>query len=70
MKTVYFEERYGVNITQFKSTEDVDKFLEERIGRALEAKDIDNGLIDRSGNVFPVRNINIDTNLNKALKIQ
>jgi len=70
VKTVYFEERYGVNITQFKSTEDVDKFLEERIGRALEAKDIDNGLIDRSGNVFPVRNINIDTNLNKALKIQ
>ena len=69
MKTVYFEEKYGVNITQFKSTEDVDKFLEQRIGRSLEAKDIDNGLIDRSGNVFPVKDFSIDLNLNRVLKI-
>ncbi len=69
-KTVYFERKYGVDINQFKSTEDVDKFLANKIGRTLEAKDVNNGLIDRSGNVFPTRETNIDKDLNRALKIQ
>jgi hypothetical protein len=68
-KTVYFEKKYGVNIDQFKSTEEVDKFLAIKIGKALEAKDVHNGLIDRSGNVFPTRETNININLDRALKI-
>ena len=68
-KTVYFEKKYEVDISQFKSTEDVDKFLSLKIGKSLEAKGVTNGLIDKSGNIFPTRGTNIDENLNRTLKI-
>jgi hypothetical protein len=37
-KTVYFEQHYNVDINSFHSTEDIDEFIEEKIGRKLEVK--------------------------------
>jgi len=35
-KTTIFEEKYGVNIDDFDTTTDVDKFIESKTGRKLE----------------------------------
>jgi hypothetical protein len=34
-KTVIFEEKYGVNIEDFSTTQEIDKFIEKREGRKL-----------------------------------
>lgn len=35
-KTVIFEEKYGVDIEKFSTTSDVEKFVEDKIGRKLQ----------------------------------
>ena len=35
-KTVIFEEKYGVNINDFSTTEEIDEVVEKQIGRKLE----------------------------------
>jgi hypothetical protein len=60
MKTVYFEEKYGVDITDFKSTVEIDEFLEKRLGRKLEVKRCD---------IFPIKHADID-NIDKLLDEQ
>jgi hypothetical protein len=35
MKTLFFERKYNTNITDFQTTEDVDNFLERKLGRKL-----------------------------------
>jgi hypothetical protein len=45
-KTVYFEKHYNVNIDDFKSTEEIDEFIENKIGRKLEVEKID---------IFPIK---------------
>jgi len=44
-KTFFFEEKYGVDIKDFESTYDVDKFLENKLKRRLRVKKIGSGLI-------------------------
>ena len=41
MKTVIFEKKYGVNIDDFSTTEDIDKVIEKQKGRKLEIVNID-----------------------------
>jgi hypothetical protein len=33
--TVFFEERFGVDISEFRSTKDIDEFIERKLGRPL-----------------------------------
>lgn len=40
-KTIYFEEHYNVDINSFHSTEEIDKIIENKIGRKLEVEKID-----------------------------
>ena len=40
-KTVIFEEKYGVNIDNFSTTEDIDKVIEKEMGRKLKMVKID-----------------------------
>ena len=37
-KTLIFEEKYGVDIKDFDTTGDVDKFMEKKLGRKLKVK--------------------------------
>lgn len=40
-KTIIFEKKYGVNIVDFKTTEDVDTLIEKREGRRLRVVELD-----------------------------
>jgi hypothetical protein len=44
-KTLFFEEKYGVDIKDFASTYDVDKFLENKLKRRLRVKKIESNLL-------------------------
>jgi hypothetical protein len=44
-KTLSFEEKYGVDIKDFATTYDVDKFLENKLKRRLRVKKIGSSLI-------------------------
>ncbi len=41
MKTLFFEKKYNTNIKDFQTTEDVDNFLERKLGRKLRVVYID-----------------------------
>jgi hypothetical protein len=58
-KTVIFEEEYGIDIKDMKSTEDVDTVIEKRIGRKLKVVHVD---------MFPIKEYNIEKKLDEALK--
>lgn len=51
-KTIFFEEKYGEDITRFRSISDVDSFIEMKRGRKLEVKQIKSNLVSNSGNLF------------------
>lgn len=35
MKTIFFEKKYNINIKNFQTTEDIDNFLERKLGKKL-----------------------------------
>jgi len=54
-KTVIFERRYGVNVNDFSTTEEIDEVVEKRIGRKLGMVKLeDHGIAHSRGNVFIV----------------
>lgn len=68
-KTVIFEEKYGVNIDDFSTTEDIDKVIEKQKGRKLEIVKIDDhGIVPSRGNVFKIRKYDIDRMFEEAIK--
>jgi hypothetical protein len=44
-KTIFFEEKYGVNIKDFATTREVDKFLENKLKRRLRVKRVESNLL-------------------------
>lgn len=54
MKTLLFEEEYGVSIDDFEDIAQIDEFLEKKIGRSLEVADRRTSITQRGGNVFRV----------------
>ena len=68
-KTVIFEEKYGVNIDDFSTTEGIDKVIEKQKGRKLEIVKIDDhGIVPSRGNVFKIRKYDIDRMFEEAIK--
>jgi hypothetical protein len=59
-RTVLFERHYNVDVSQFKSTDDVDRFLEERSGRKLGVVRTTGNVIERVGNILPVKKFDIE----------
>ncbi|MFA6332468.1 MAG: hypothetical protein WCX22_05915 [Methanoregula sp.] len=69
-RTVLFERHYNVDVSQFKSTDDVDRFLEERSGKKLGVVRTSGNVIEKVGNVLPVKRFeveNIDKIIDEAL---
>jgi len=59
-----------VDVSQFKSTDDVDRFLEERSGKKLGVVRTSGNVIEKVGNVLPVKRFeveNIDKIIDEAL---
>ncbi|GBE54759.1 hypothetical protein BMS3Bbin15_00920 [archaeon BMS3Bbin15] len=66
-KTVLFEEKYNVDISEFLTTEEVDKFIEKKEGKKLEIVSLEGGIVNARGNVFPVLDIDIDSVFDKTI---
>jgi hypothetical protein len=66
-RSVYFEEKYGVNINEFKSIDEVDACIEKKTGAKLNVVSAFSSTVDRAGNVLNVRIYNIDGLLDMAL---
>jgi hypothetical protein len=45
VKTLFFEEKYGIDIKDFATTYDVDKFLENKLKRRLRVKRVETNLL-------------------------
>lgn len=45
MKTIFFESKFGVNIKDFHTTEEIDKFIEDKLGIKLQVKKIDTNIL-------------------------
>jgi len=54
-KTVIFEDKFGVDINNFSTTEDVDKFIEDKLGRKLGVKKIKTNLVTNRGCIIPIK---------------
>lgn len=65
--TLYFEKNYSVNIKDIHTTEDIDKIIEKKTGHKLELSNHTCDIIERSGNVFPVSNFDINARIDKLL---
>ncbi|MBE9592888.1 MAG: hypothetical protein IMF19_05355 [Proteobacteria bacterium] len=68
-KTVIFEERYGVNVNDFSSTDEIDKVIEKKIGRKLQIINLDDhGISHSRGSVFKLRKYDIDYMFDETVK--
>lgn len=68
-KTVIFEEKYGVHVDDFSTTEEIDDVIEGKIGRKLEIVKIDDhGIVPSRGNVFKIRKYDIDRMFEETVK--
>ncbi len=68
-KTIFFEEKYGVDIARFRSITDVDSFVEERLGRKLEVKQINSNIVSKSGNLFGIIKYDVQRKFRRMLGI-
>ena len=60
-KTVIFEEKYGVDIEKFSTTSDVEKFIENKMGRELRViEPCGHGIVSTRGNIFKLRDYDIN----------
>ena len=66
-KTVIFEKKYGADIKKFSTTEQVDEFIEGKLGRKLKVKNHEGNVVTRRGSIFPFKNYEIDKKLDKIL---
>lgn len=66
-KTVIFEKKYGADIKKFSTTEQVDDFIEGKLGRKLQVKVHEGNVVTRRGSIFPFKSYDIDKNLDKIL---
>ena len=69
-KTVIFEEKYGVNIEDFSTTIDIEKFMEDITGRKLHVtKPEDHGIASSRGSVFKMRAYDIDDRFDETIDV-
>jgi len=67
-KTVIFEEKYGVGIEEFSTTSDVEKFIEDKIGRKLQViESDDHGIVSNRGNIFKLRDYDINRRFDETI---
>ncbi len=66
-KTVIFEQKYGTDIQKFSTTEQIDEFIESRLGRELRVTPHEGHIVTKRGSIFPLKNYDIDSNLDKIL---
>lgn len=66
-RTVIFEKRYNADIKKFSTTEQVDEFIEDKLGIKLEVKALKGNVVSRRGIIFPLKHCDIDSKIDKIL---
>jgi len=68
-KTVIFEEKYGVDVREFSTTEEIDKVVEEKIDRKMKIVKLeDHGVVHSRGNVFKMEEYDIEKKFEATIK--
>lgn len=55
LKTIIFEKKYGADINRLSTTEEVDEYIEGKIGRKLGVKKIKTNLVTNRGCIIPIK---------------
>lgn len=68
-KTVIFEEKYGVDIEDFSTTEDIESFIENKIDRKLRVIRLeDHGIASSGGGIFKLQKYDIGRMFDETIK--
>lgn len=68
-RTVIFEEKYGVNIDDFSTTEEIDDFIAKKLGKkSLDVEFIHRDVVSTRGAVIQIVNNEIDKKFDMATK--
>ena len=68
-RTVIFEEKYGVNIDDFSTTEEVDDFVAKKLGKkSLDVEFIHADVVSARGAIIPIVSNEIDKKFDMAIK--
>ena len=67
-KTVIFEDKYGTDINMYNTTEQVDAFIESKIGRKLNVKRVETDVVTRRGSILPTKRRDINKKLDALLR--
>ena len=67
-RTLYFEEKCGVDLDDYRTIEDIDNAVENCIGHKMNVVRIGSPLIRTEGNVFLVKRFGINERIDKRLK--
>jgi hypothetical protein len=68
-ETIIFEKKYGVNINDLSTIEEIDKVIEEKEGRELQIIKLDDhGIAHSRGNVFDLGKYDIDRMFDETIK--
>lgn len=68
-KTAIFEDKYGVDISDFSTTEEVDDFIAEKLGKkSLDVEFIHRDIVSARGAIVPIVNNDINKKFDMAIK--
>lgn len=66
-RTIIFENRYKTNIKQFSTTHQVTSFLEKKLNKPLKTISLNQNIVSKRGNVFPIKSFDVDNELDRVL---
>lgn len=67
MKQSLFEKRFGKNPAEFSSIEEINIFVEKKIGHKLETELLYPKLVSTRGCILPIKHISADKAIDNAL---
>lgn len=68
MKQSIFKRRFGKNPADFSTIEEVNDFVEKKIGHQLDTKPLYPKLVSTRGCILPIKNVSADEVIDNALK--
>lgn len=67
-KTVIFEKKYSTDIKKYNTTEQVDSFIEDKLGRKLKVKRVDTNVVSLRGSILPLKRFDINKKFDALLR--
>lgn len=67
MKQSLFEKRFGKNPAEFSSIEEINIFVEKKIGHELKTELLYPKLVSTRGCILPIKNVSADKVIDNAL---